>query len=96
MRDQAGGLEAVAPAPGGETASSSAPLPAGGGSELIWGCGLGRGQVNLPSSRAWAGSVSTAGRAWAAAGGGCHADRCTAGPAKPRFGGASPHPTLLS
>lgn len=41
----------MTPAPCGETACSSAPLPAGGGSELIWGRGLGRGQANLPSSR---------------------------------------------
>lgn len=71
-------------------------LPAGGGSELIWDCGFGRGQANClqsSSHRAWAGSWSTAGQAWAAAGVGCHADHFTAGPAKPRSGGASLHPS---
>lgn len=47
----------------------------------------------LPTGRE-PGPASTAGQAWAAAGGSCHADRFTAGPAKPPSGWASLRPAL--
>lgn len=65
------GVPALGPSPRPQAPGSMAGdivlLPAGGGSELIWDCGFGRGQANClqsSSHRAWAGSWSTAGQAW--------------------------------